>query len=168
VALPAHSEPRPLIQFRNHFSQTVGLIGRVISPSQGRYVNTGQHKQNKRIHTHTHTPNIHEWDSFPASERVKTVHALDRAAPVTGRRCVYGGVVTGLKWLRAVMNTVVNLGCIKCRVSHNQLRDCQLREKYSALLSLLKRFVLLLIIRKKFECKTYVHRDPTQAPPECK
>jgi hypothetical protein len=36
-------------------SQTAGLHGRVISPSQDRYLNTGQHKQNKRIHT----PNIH-------------------------------------------------------------------------------------------------------------
>jgi hypothetical protein len=55
TTLPAHSEPRPLIQFRIHFSQTVGLLGRVISSSQGRYLYTGQHKQNKRIHT----PNIH-------------------------------------------------------------------------------------------------------------
>jgi hypothetical protein len=43
MALPAHSGPRPLIQFYNHFTQTVGLLGRVISPSQGHYVNTGQH-----------------------------------------------------------------------------------------------------------------------------
>jgi hypothetical protein len=55
MALPAHSGPWPLIQFRNHFSQTVGLLGRVISPLQGHYLNTGQHKHNKRIHT----PNIH-------------------------------------------------------------------------------------------------------------
>jgi hypothetical protein len=44
MALPAHSGPWPLIQFRNHFSQTVGLLGRVISPTQGRYLHTGQHK----------------------------------------------------------------------------------------------------------------------------
>jgi hypothetical protein len=34
------------------FLQTVGLLGRVISSSQGFYLNTGQHK-------HIHTPNIH-------------------------------------------------------------------------------------------------------------
>jgi hypothetical protein len=45
----------PLIQFRNHFSKTVSLLGRVISSSEGLYLNTEQHKQNKRIHT----PNIH-------------------------------------------------------------------------------------------------------------
>jgi hypothetical protein len=43
ILLPGHSGPWPLIQFRNHFSQTVGLLGRVISPSQGRYLTTGQH-----------------------------------------------------------------------------------------------------------------------------
>jgi hypothetical protein len=31
MTLPAHSGPRPLIQFRNHFSQTVGHLGRVIT-----------------------------------------------------------------------------------------------------------------------------------------
>jgi hypothetical protein len=55
MALPAHTGPRPLIDFRNNFSQTVGLLGRVISPSQGRYLNTGQHKH--RINAHT--LNIH-------------------------------------------------------------------------------------------------------------
>jgi hypothetical protein len=38
--------------FRNHFSQTIGLLGRVISPSQGRYLNTGEH--NYRINAYTH------------------------------------------------------------------------------------------------------------------
>jgi hypothetical protein len=55
MVLPAHSGARPLIQLRNSFSQTVGLLGRVISPSQGRYLNTGQQAQNERMHT----PNIH-------------------------------------------------------------------------------------------------------------
>jgi hypothetical protein len=36
MAIPAHSWPRPLIQFRNHFSQTVGLLGRVMGPSQSK------------------------------------------------------------------------------------------------------------------------------------
>jgi hypothetical protein len=40
IVLPAHSGPRPLIQFHHHFSQTVGLLRRVISPSQGLYLNT--------------------------------------------------------------------------------------------------------------------------------
>jgi hypothetical protein len=95
VALPAHSEPRLFIQFRNHLSQTVGLLGRVVSLSQGRCLNTGQHKHriNARAHTHTHThTHTHQtslpWVGFdptiPASERAKTVHALDRAATVIG------------------------------------------------------------------------------------
>jgi hypothetical protein len=51
MALPAHSGPRPLI----HFPQTVGLLRRVISPSQGRYLNTRQHKHR----VSAYTPNIH-------------------------------------------------------------------------------------------------------------
>jgi hypothetical protein len=78
MALPAHSGPRPLIQFRNHFSQTVGLLGRMISPSQGRYLKTGQHKHTINAYTHR--------TSMPASERAKTVHALDLAATVIGSK----------------------------------------------------------------------------------
>jgi hypothetical protein len=85
MALPAHSGPRPLIQFRNHFSQTVGLLGRVISPSQGRYLHTGQHKQRINAYTHqTFMPWVGFEPTIPASEWAKTVHALDRAATVIG------------------------------------------------------------------------------------
>jgi hypothetical protein len=65
--LPAYSGPRPFVQFRDYFSHKVGLLGRVISPSQGRYLNTGQQKHrinesahaHTHTHTHTHTPNTH-------------------------------------------------------------------------------------------------------------
>jgi hypothetical protein len=61
--------------------QTVGLLGRVISLSQGLYLNTGQHKH--RINTYTHQTSM-PWVGFettiPAFGRAKTVHALDRAA----------------------------------------------------------------------------------------
>jgi hypothetical protein len=65
VALPAHSGHRPHIQSRKPFSQTVGLLGRVISPSQSRYINTGQHKH--RINAHRH-PCL-QWDLKPQSQR---------------------------------------------------------------------------------------------------
>jgi hypothetical protein len=56
--------PWPLIfQFHDHL-QTVGLLGRVISSSQGLYLNTGQHKHNK--HTHTYQTCL-AWDSNPRS-----------------------------------------------------------------------------------------------------
>jgi hypothetical protein len=72
LALPAHSGPWPLIQFRNHFSQTVGLLGRVMISLQGRYVHQ------------TSMPRVGFEAKIPASERAKTVHTLDRAATVTG------------------------------------------------------------------------------------
>jgi hypothetical protein len=66
------------------FPQTVGHLGRVISPSQGRYLNIGQHKH--RINAYTHQTSV-PWVGFettiPTPERAKTVHALDRAATVT-------------------------------------------------------------------------------------
>jgi hypothetical protein len=37
------------------YSQSVGLLGRAISSPQSLYLNTGHHKQNKRIYT----PNVH-------------------------------------------------------------------------------------------------------------
>jgi hypothetical protein len=85
MALPAHSRPRPLIQFRKHFSQTVGFLGRVISPSQGRYLNREQHKHRITAYTHKTTkPSVGFEPTIRASERAKTVHALDREATVTG------------------------------------------------------------------------------------
>jgi hypothetical protein len=81
AALPASSGPRPLIQFRNRFSQTVEFLGIVISPSQGRYLNTGQHKH--RINAYKHQTSM-LWAGFgptiPAPKWAKTVHALDRVA----------------------------------------------------------------------------------------
>jgi hypothetical protein len=72
-------------QFLDHL-QTVGLLGRVTSSSQGLCLNTGQHKH--RINAYTHIPNIRAMcgiqPTILASERVKTVHALDRSATVTG------------------------------------------------------------------------------------
>jgi hypothetical protein len=73
-----------------HFSlldlrHPVGLLGRVISSSQGLYLNTGQHKH--RINAYTHQTSM-PWVGFeptiPVSERAKTVHALDLSATVTG------------------------------------------------------------------------------------
>jgi hypothetical protein len=68
MALSAHSGPWPLIEFRNHISQMVGLLGRGISPSQGRYLNTGQYKYKMNPHSdiyafsgiRTHDPSVRE------------------------------------------------------------------------------------------------------------
>jgi hypothetical protein len=52
MGLPAYFGSWPLIQFHNHFSQTVRFLGRVISSSQGLYLNRGQHKHRKNAYTH--------------------------------------------------------------------------------------------------------------------
>jgi hypothetical protein len=63
--------------------QSVGLLGRVISSSQGLYLYSNTEK---RTHIHNYWTSM-PWVGFvptiPASEGVKTVHALDRSATVT-------------------------------------------------------------------------------------
>jgi hypothetical protein len=51
VTLHPFVGPWPLFQFLDLFTKSVGLLGRVISPSQGRYLHTEQHKLNKRTQT---------------------------------------------------------------------------------------------------------------------
>jgi hypothetical protein len=48
-------------------SQMIGHLGRVISSSQGLYLNTGQHKH-RQPHIHTEHP-CHKWDSNLRSQR---------------------------------------------------------------------------------------------------
>jgi hypothetical protein len=55
----------------------------VISPSQGRYLTQTQNKR-----TQTSMPRVGFEPTIPAFERTKTVHALDRAATVIGRRLI--------------------------------------------------------------------------------
>jgi hypothetical protein len=63
-------------------TKSVGLIGLGISPSQGRYLHTEQHKQNKL--TETFIPWVGFEPTIPAFELAKTVHSLDRAATAIG------------------------------------------------------------------------------------
>jgi hypothetical protein len=59
------------------YRQSVGLLGRGISSSQGLYLNTGQHKH--RINTYTHRtsmPCVGFEPMIPASERAKTARLL--------------------------------------------------------------------------------------------
>jgi hypothetical protein len=116
MALPARSGPRPVIEFRNHFSQMVGLLGRVISPSQGRYLNRGQHKHRINAYTHqTSMPWVGFESTIPASGRGKTVHAL--RCPYTyesGSRVRLGSARLGVQWAKLVSVWGANLGVRSC------------------------------------------------------
>jgi hypothetical protein len=64
------------------YTQSVGLLGRGISPSQGRYLQTQQHKQGINAQTDRHASSgIRAHDP---SVRESEDHALDRAATVIG------------------------------------------------------------------------------------
>jgi hypothetical protein len=73
------------------YTQSIILLGRVIGPSQGLYLNTGQHKEYKRALAHTHTrahktsmPSVGFEPRLTASERAKTGHASNHSSTVTG------------------------------------------------------------------------------------
>jgi hypothetical protein len=70
------------LQFLN-LGHSVGLFGRVMSPSQGRYLTQAQNK-----HRQTAMPRVGFEPTIPAFERAKTVHALDCAATVIRRRMI--------------------------------------------------------------------------------
>jgi hypothetical protein len=103
--------PRPLFQFLDLFTQSVGLLRRGIGPSQGRYLRTGQHKQNKS--TQTSMPQVRFEPTIPVFERAKTVHALDRAATVIGHLSIIhiilsrfrGAYRRGLDWWMDLLTT---------------------------------------------------------------
>jgi hypothetical protein len=66
------------------YTQSVGLLGRGISPSQGNYLHREQHKHRINAHRHTPMPRVGFEPTILVFERAKTVHALARAATVTG------------------------------------------------------------------------------------
>jgi hypothetical protein len=69
----------------------VGLLGRGIGLSQDRYLHT-KHKQNKR--TQIPIPRVELEPTIPVIERAKTVHALARAATVTGEHSSHNAEMT--------------------------------------------------------------------------
>jgi hypothetical protein len=80
----------PLLQFRNLIYIDGGLLGRVMSPSQGRYLHTGQDKH--RINAHTDTHALSGILSHDPSVRASAVYALDRAAIVIGLLLFIGSI----------------------------------------------------------------------------
>jgi hypothetical protein len=63
------------------YIQSVGILGRRISPSQGRYLHTEQYK-----YVQTSIPRVGFETTISLFERAKTVHALDRATAVIGNK----------------------------------------------------------------------------------
>jgi hypothetical protein len=70
-----------LLQFLNLYT-VHRILERGISPSQGRYLHTEQHKQNKR--TQTSMTRVRFEPKIPVFECPKTVHAWDPAATMIG------------------------------------------------------------------------------------
>jgi hypothetical protein len=82
MALQPFVAPWPLFQFLD--PNTVGLLERRISPSQGLCTYTGEHKHRINAHKHTVMPWVEFEPTILVFELEKTVHAVDRAATVIG------------------------------------------------------------------------------------
>jgi hypothetical protein len=83
MALQPFVGPWPLIHFRIFFTRMVGLLGRVIGPSQGRYLHRGQHKHRLNAHTDIHALSgirIHD----PSVRASEDSSSLDLACTVIG------------------------------------------------------------------------------------
>jgi hypothetical protein len=74
--------PWLVFQFLDLFTQSVGLFGQGISPSQGGYLHTGQYKQNKR--TQKSMPQVGFELTIPVFGQAKTFRARGFAATVIG------------------------------------------------------------------------------------
>jgi hypothetical protein len=73
------------LQFLN-FRQSVGLLGRGISPKQSRYLHRITRTQNKR--TQTSMPWMGFEPKIPALERAKTVRTFDHSPTLIGNICL--------------------------------------------------------------------------------
>jgi hypothetical protein len=73
------------------YRQLVGLLGRVIGPTQGLYLHTGQHNTEKRRHTSTPRPGFEPVIS--TFERPKTVPASDRSATEIGDYFIHAQIL---------------------------------------------------------------------------
>jgi hypothetical protein len=129
----------PLFQFLNLFTQSVGLLGRGISPSQGRYLHTGQHKH--RINAHRH-PCL-KWDSNPRFQ----CFSWRRQGPiaVAARSKVWDvfvrsntGIVGSISTRGKDMSAFIL--CLRCPVYVAALRwvDLPSKESYCVLLTVYK------------------------------
>jgi hypothetical protein len=78
ICLSVTVQPLTAFSLSCSFTQSVGHLGRVISPSQGSYLYTAQHRQNKC--TQTSMLQVGFESTIPAFDRAKTVHAVERAA----------------------------------------------------------------------------------------
>jgi hypothetical protein len=83
IALPAHSGPRPLIQFRNHFF-TDGRTPWTGDQPVARPLPEQRTTETQNKRTQTFITQVRFEPTIRVFVRAKTVHALDRAATMTG------------------------------------------------------------------------------------
>jgi hypothetical protein len=114
MALQPFVGPWPPFQCLHLHTELVKFHGRGISPAQGRYLHTGQHKQNKR--TQTFIPQVGLEPTIPVFEKAKTFHDSDSAATAMGSNIS--------RLVKKIPHTLRNPKVQQaCRVHNNESQD---------------------------------------------
>jgi hypothetical protein len=79
----------------------------VISPLQGLYLHTGQHKHRINVRAYTQKTRVGFKPTIPASKQAKTVHALDRSPTVIGLK--FGSPCKKLVYMAQIFLTATAL-----------------------------------------------------------
>jgi hypothetical protein len=90
------------------YTQSIGLLGQGISPSQGRYLHIEQHKH--RINAYTH-PYL-EWDSNPRSQcscERRHFMPIDRAATLIGEGLLYVYALFAVALIQRYINRAAHI-----------------------------------------------------------
>jgi hypothetical protein len=119
MAVPAHSAPWSTNKFRNNFfrdGRTPWTVDQLVARPLSKHRST--QTQNKRIHT----PLVGFEVTIPASERTKTIHALDRAATVTGLLIHMKSTHTSLRKSVLFWESRLCVFTCSCMFTHNSKR----------------------------------------------
>jgi hypothetical protein len=126
IPLLPYSYGVEVLNFLYIYTQSVALLGRVISPSQARNLSTGQHKQNKRAHP----PNIHTIVGFErtiTASRGKIVHTLYRSATVTGYK-----ILNRFKSMQKLNRLLRVVPFFTLRIAQTDIKACVVNKRSNA------------------------------------
>jgi hypothetical protein len=98
MALQPFVGPWPLFSVSWSYTQSVGLPGWGIKPSQSLYLHMQQHKHRINAHNKDILPRMWFEPTILAFKQAKTVHSLDRAGTVIGHQVIRNIMTKYLKY----------------------------------------------------------------------
>jgi hypothetical protein len=96
------------------YTQSVGLLGQGISPSQGRCLHTEQHKHRITAHTQTSMRRVGFEATIPVFERAKTIRACNRLVAIYWILFIKGSRITILNHYHESQEQYYNVQVLYC------------------------------------------------------